>query len=277
MVSARAVVHTMMLSFASIATISLFWSLCGYSLAFGPPIDDTGPDWLGDMHFGLFDSSNKLRPTTDVPEHAYFVFQMQFAIITAAVVSGAVCERISLWAWCLFSIAWCLVVYVPVARALFYNNGFLASWGALDFAGGVVVEQGSGVSAFVLAAWLDYWAKIESRRFHKLEHGRSRGASMSSLLQHGEEHGHQPLRPHNLPLVLLGCGLLYVGWMGFNAGSALSAGYNAARAFANTHLAAAAAMCMWAIAEVLWSGERLFRGHPTAAGTATGVVVGLVA
>jgi Amt family ammonium transporter len=211
----------MMLSFASIATISMFWSLCGYSLAFGPTIEgNTGPDVLGDMHFGLFDSSNKLRPGTDIPEHAYFVFQMQFAIITAAVVSGAVCERICLWAWCVFSILWSLLVYVPTARALFYGNGFLAAWGALDFAGGVVVEQGSGVSAFVLAAWLDWYGAREKRSPRKGAPGRPRDNSQMSaalISRDGSDDGHSghpPLKPHNLPLVLLGAGLLYVGWMG---------------------------------------------------------------
>lgn len=177
-----------MLSFSSLAVIGITWSLFGYSLAFGPPISPSF-DGLGGLAFGFFDSSNRVRAGTSIPEHAYFEFQGAFATITAAVVSGGVAGRIRLWAWCLFAAIWNLIVYVPLARWVFYEDGWLARLGVLDFAGGLVVEMASGVSAFVLAFWLGPGQTL---------HGGSHGA-------------HQP---HSLPLVLIGAGLLFFGWFG---------------------------------------------------------------
>ena len=148
--SNKAVVNTMLLTFLSFCTVSFVWSLIGYSLAFGTR-EGPGDAWLGDGYFGAFDSLDRLRPGTDVSEHAFFSFQLMFATITAAVVSGAVINRIHLWAWAAFSTVWCLLVYVPLARWIFYSGGWLATYGVLDFAGGLVVETASGVSAFVLA------------------------------------------------------------------------------------------------------------------------------
>ena len=152
--SQKAVVNTMMLSFVCFVSISVTWSLIGYSLAFGPNPDPVADGWLGTDHFGAFDSSDKVRVGTDIPEHAYFIFQLMFATITAAVVSGSVVQRITMWAWTAFSVVWCMLVYVPLARWIFYTGGWLYKWGVLDFAGGLPVETASGVSAFVLAYWL---------------------------------------------------------------------------------------------------------------------------
>lgn len=249
MVSPRAVVHTMMLSFVSMSVGAVVWSVVGYSLAFGPA---GATNILGDLAFGFFDSSDRLRSADwPVSEHAYFGFQLAFNTITIAVISGGVVERIRLWAFVVFSVFWTLIVYVPLARWIFYPDGWLAAWGVLDFAGGLVVETNSGVSAFVLAYWLGPGQTL---------HGGS---------------GHTA--PHSIPLVLLGAGLLWFGWFGFNAGSAIVSGYIAGRAFVNTHLCASAAMAVWGMCEVVWGGDRLFSGSATALGAATGAVAGLVA
>ena len=220
LVSQRAVVNTMLLSFICFVTISLVWSLIGYSLAFGPNPDPAADGWIGGDSFGAYDSSDKVRIGTAIPEHAYFVFQLMFATITAAVISGSVVQRITLWAWTAFSVVWCMLVYVPLARWIFYSGGWLYTWGVLDFAGGLVVETASGVSAFVLAYWLG-----------------------PGIAQKGSA--------HNIPFVLLGVGLLWVGWYGFNGGSALSSGYLSSRALTNTHLAACAGMATWTLIEVI--------------------------
>lgn len=178
LVSARSVTHTMVLSFVSWAVIGLVWSLIGYSLAFGPnpgPLDG----WIGGWSYGAFDSPDRLRDGTAVPEGAFMMFQLAFASIAAAVVSGSVVSRISIWAWAAFSALWCLLVYVPLARWIFYENGWLFTYGVLDFAGGLVVETASGVSAFVLA--------------YHLGHGVTR---------------HAPA--HNQTYVLIGVGLLFM-------------------------------------------------------------------
>ena len=244
MVSPAAVVNTMALSFSCLVTISLFWSLVGYSLAFSSSSTALDP-FIGGFSYGAFDSSDRVRNNTNVPEYAFFSFQMMFCTITLAVISGALVMRISLWAWSVFSIAWACLVYVPLARWIFYPNGWLAAWGLLDFAGGLPVETASGISGFVAAALL------------------GPGSSL-------------PSQPHNLPLTMLGTGLLYVGWFGFNAGSALSAGYAAARALTNTHLCACAATGATALCDVIWGGPHatlftsLGRGRVTALGAATG-------
>lgn len=249
MVGPKAVVHTMMLSFVCLAVGSIVWSLLGYSLAFGPGGMNSV---LGGLSYGFFDSTDRLRSDIwPVSEHAYFAFQLAFNTITLAVISGAVVQRITLWAFVAFTVLWTLIVYCPLARWIFYPQGWLAAWGVLDFAGGLVVETASGVSAFTLAFWLGPGQTL-----------------------HGGSHSH---RPHNLPLVLLGAGLLWVGWYGFNAGSAVVAGYVAGRAFVNTHLCASAAMAVWSCSEVTWGGSAWFSGRPTALGAATGAVVGLVA
>lgn len=185
MVGPKAVINTMLLSFASLAVGSIVWSVIGYSLAFGPP---GVTNVLGDMHWGAFDSGDQLREGTNVSEHTFFVFQLAFNTITIAVISGGVVQRITLWAFCLFSVFWTILVYCPLAHWIFYDGGWLAQWGVLDFAGGLVVETSSGVSAFVLAFWL----------------------GPGSTLHGGGHH----VKPHNIPFVLLGAGLLWVGWYG---------------------------------------------------------------
>lgn len=169
----------MMLSLGALAVGSVFWSLIGYSLAFG----GTDP-YFGSLQYAPFEAPDIIRPGTVISEHAYFVFQMAFNAITIAVISGAIVERMTLPAFCLFSILWTLVVYIPLARWIFFSGGFLARWGVLDFAGGLVVETASGVSSFVLAFWVG---------------------------KGGIEPSEEPRRPHNLPYALLGAGFLYIG------------------------------------------------------------------
>lgn len=245
-VSSSAVIHTMMLSFVALVVTSIAWSLIGYSEAFGP-----GP-FIGSMQYGAFDSGDRLREGTCISEHIYFLFQLAFAAVTIAVISGGVVQRINLHAFALFSVLWLLIVYCPLAHWIFYPQGWLANWGVLDFAGGLVVEMASGLSAFVLAFWIGPGRTL-----------------------HGGSGGHS--KPHSLPFMLLGAGTLLTGWLGFNAGSALAAGYVAGRAATNTHLAASSALAAWSICEVVFGGDKWFKGRPTAFGAATGLVVGLVA
>lgn len=236
----------MMLSFVALVVTSIAWSLIGYSEAFGPG------SFIGSMQYGAFDSGDRLREGTCISEHIYFLFQLAFAAVTIAVISGGVVQRITLHAFALFSVLWLLIVYCPLAHWIFYPQGWLASWGVLDFAGGLVVEMASGLSAFVLAFWIGPGRTL-----------------------HGGSHGHA--KPHSLPFMLLGAGTLLTGWLGFNAGSALAAGYVAGRAATNTHLAASSALAMWSVCEVVFGGDKWLNGRPTAFGAATGLVVGLVA
>jgi len=257
MVSPGAVLHTMGLSFVSMSVCAVLWSTVGYSLAFGPP---GATNILGNLSFGLFDAPDRLREGTVVSEHAYFLFQLSFNTVTVAVISGAVVERVSLWAWALFSALWTVLVYCPLARWIFYPQGFLAAWGVLDFAGGLVVETSSGVSAFVLAYWVG-----------------GASASVASASAGTGSEGASSSPSSATTFTLLGAGCLWIGWLGFNGGSAVSAGYLAARALANTHLAASAAMAAWALCEVAWGGRAWLAGRPTAVGAASGAVAGLVA
>ena len=240
----KAIINTMALSYAAMVVVGCVWALIGYSLAFAP-VDGPGNPWMGGSAFGAFYTPDDLHPGTNIPESAYMAFQLAFCTITAAVVSGGAVLRIHLWAWAVFIAGWTLLVYVPLARWIFYPQGWLAAWGVLDFAGGAVVEVNAGLSAWVLSYWL--------------------GPGVSP-----------PSEP-NGGLVLTGAGILWVGWFGFNAGSALSAGYTASRVFLNTQLAACTGMGAWAMTEILFSGPRLGHGVPTAVGAASGVIAGLVA
>ena len=298
--SHKRVLSTMLLSWSCFCLMSIQWPLFTYSLSFGP-----GTSLLGGLGFGLFDSADRLRANATIPEHAFCAFQMAFAIVTAAVVSGSVAGRVTLGAWSLFCFLWHLLAYVPLARWVFYPGGWLAQMGVLDFAGGLVVETNSGVSGLVLAALVGWQ---ERRLLEKKRDGGSGGEHEEGLLlslhhhhptpgsgapahQHGAAHAPPP---HSVPLILLGSGLLHFGWLGFNAGSAITSGYEASRAFLNTHLAGASGILGWAAAEVLFSGlpaapsqqhsplslafyRGLGKGRPTAVGAATGVVVGLCA
>lgn len=238
LVRAGSVLNTMMMSFAALGVASIAWVTVGYTLAFGPG----GNGWIGSLrHLGLEQMAGTL--TGSIPTPLFAVFQILFAAITLAVVSGSVVERMRFPAFILFGSLWILCVYAPLAHWVWSPDGWLYQRGLLDFAGGTVVEVASGVSGLVAAALL-------GPRF-----GYPRFASI----------------PHNVPLVLLGTGLLWFGWLGFNAGSALAANGTAAYALLNTNTAAAAALLVW----MLWDSVR--GGRPTAVGAATGAVVGLVA
>ena len=240
LVRSKNALNTMMMSVVALGVISVVWVLYGYSFAFAP-----GNGWLGGTAwFGFKGVSMDPDPTysTTIPLQAHAVFQLMFAIITPALISGAIVERLKFRGYVAFIVLWATIVYIPLAHWVWGTGGWLLKFGAMDFAGGTVVHISAGFSAFVAAKLL------------------------------GPRQGFQrtPLVPHNVPLVLLGAGLLWFGWFGFNAGSALAANGLAAIAFVNTNTAAAAALVTWALLDTLRSGK------VTAVGAATGAVVGLV-
>ena len=221
--------------------VGVLWVLYGYSLAFGT---DKG-GFIGGFNFlGLKNVGQEPSPVyaTTVPHLAFMIFQAMFAIITVALITGAIVERMKFSALLVFSALWLTLVYCPVAHWVWGSGGWLAKLGALDFAGGTVVHINAGVSALALALLL----------------GTRRGFPQDAM------------EPNNIPLVVLGAGLLWFGWFGFNAGSALTSGGLAASAFVATNTAAAAAAFTWMI--LSWMHKR-----PTVLGTVTGAVVGLVA
>jgi len=240
MVRAKSTLNMIMMSFVSIALVTVVWLVAGYSLAFG---DDIGGGLLGGLdHAGLAG----ITPETahgKVPELLFATFQLTFAIITAALISGAVADRATFSAWLVFVPVWTLLVYVPIAHWVWGPGGWIAELGTLDYAGGLVVEIASGASALAMALVLG--PRIGFRK--------------------------EAMRPHNLPMVLLGVGLLWFGWFGFNAGSALSADGIAAGVFLNTLVAGCTGMLGWLFV------EQRRDGHPTTFGAASGVVAGLVA
>jgi ammonium transporter, Amt family len=242
MVRQKNALGTLMHSFIIMALISIQWVLWGYSLAFGPDRGGIigGLDWIGLRGVGVepFDVYSKT-----IPHQAFMLFQMMFAIITPALITGAFAERKKFSAFLLFTVLWATIVYDPLAHWVWGDGGWLKKLGALDFAGGTVVHISSGVSALVCAIVL----------------GRRKG------------YGHQPMQPHNLPMTVMGAALLWFGWFGFNAGSALEANGLAVSAFTATNTAAAAAALGWMFTE--WS----MRGKPTVLGAASGAVAGLVA
>jgi Amt family ammonium transporter len=233
---------TIMHSFIIMALISIQWVLWGYSLAFGPDKGGIigGLEWIGLRGVGgePFDAYSKT-----VPHQVFMLFQMMFAIITPALITGAFAERKKFSAFIVFTLLWATFIYDPLAHWVWGDGGWLKKMGALDFAGGTVVHISSGMSALVCAIML----------------GRRRG------------YGHQPMAPHNLPFSVMGAALLWFGWFGFNAGSALEANALAASAFLATNTAAAAAALGWMFTE--W----MTRGKPTVLGAASGAVAGLVA
>ncbi len=237
MVRRKNVLGTLMHSFIAIAVISVQWVLVGYSLSFGPDVGGFvgGLEWFGLKEVGL--EPSHYAPT--IPHLAFVIYQCMFAVITPALISGAFAERMKFSAYVLFILLWSTLVYDPVAHWIWGNGGWLN--GTLDFAGGLVVHLTSGISALVAAL------VIGSRRDYLKE----------------------PMRPHNLPLTVLGAGLLWFGWFGFNAGSALASGGLSTLAFVTTHTAAATATVVWVIAE--W----LHRGKATMFGAATGAIAGL--
>lgn len=241
MVRQKNVLGTVMQCFIILAVVSLQWALIGYTLAFGKDVGGL----IGDLRYALLNGiapndPAPLAPT--VPHLAYVFFQMMFATLTPALIVGAFAERFSFRALILFSLLWATFVYDVVAHWV-WGGGFLAQLGTLDFAGGTVVHLSSGMAALACVLYI----------------GRRRGF------------GTETMRPNSIPITMLGAGLLWFGWFGFNAGSALAAGGLAAAAFASTHLAAAAAALAWVLVE--WNRK----GKPSAIGAASGVVAGLVA
>ncbi len=242
MVRRKNVLGTIMHSFVAMGIISVQWVLIGYSLSFGPDVGHFigNLHWLGLNHVGL-------TPDADygatVPHQAYMVFQMMFAIITPALISGAIAERMKFSAYLVFMVLWAFLVYDPLAHWVWGTGGWLRELGALDFAGGLVVHISSGVSALACILVLG------KRKGYKVE----------------------IMAPHNLTMTLIGAALLWFGWFGFNAGSAVASGALATSAFVVTHIATAAAALSWMLTE--W----IHRGKPTALGFASGAVAGLVA
>lgn len=237
MVRSKNVLSTSMHTFAAMAIIGVQWVAFGYSLAFG------GEGSL----IGGFDNLflKGITPeslTGTIPTYVFVIFQGMFAIITPALISGAVAERMKFSTYCVFILLWSTLVYDPLCHWVWGSGGWLAAAGALDFAGGTVVHLSSGVSALMVALIL----------------GKRIG------------YPHERMTPHNLPMTLLGAGLLWFGWFGFNAGSALSSGGSAALAFTTTQTAAAAGALSWMLAEWFHAGK------PSALGAASGIVAGLV-
>ncbi|MGI8457866.1 MAG: ammonium transporter [Propionibacteriaceae bacterium] len=249
MVRAKSVLNMMMMSFGALALVSVLWVLYGYSMAFG---DDAGAGLVGNplQYLGL----NGLMaddPNATYPVLAFVAFQAVFAIITAALISGAIADRAKFSTWMIFVGVWVSIVYFPVAHWVFdfsTDSGHVGGWIAnnllaIDFAGGTAVHINAGAAGLALAIVLG--KRVGFRR--------------------------DPMRPHNLTLVMIGAGLLWFGWFGFNAGSALSAGNSASVVWVNTMVATGAASLTWLIT------ERIRDGHPTSLGAASGVVAGLVA
>ncbi|MDB5095779.1 MAG: ammonium transporter [Cyanobacteria bacterium RYN_339] len=244
MVRQKNVVNTIMLCFAAMGVVSLQWLVLGYSLSFGPGVV-FAPGWLGSWawaglaHVGL--EPNAAYAAT-IPHLAFMIFQAMFAIITPALISGAIVERIRFTSFLAFILIWATVVYDTVAHWVWAADGWLHALGALDFAGGTVVHITAGTAGLVAALML----------------GRRDG------------HGHVEHPPHNAPLVLMGAALLWVGWFGFNAGSALAANGVATLAFVTTHMAAATGLLTWIAIEYR------AKGHVSVTGAVSGMVAGLV-
>jgi ammonium transporter, Amt family len=242
LVRSKNVLGTIMQNFFMLGLIGVQWALIGYSLAFGPDIGGV----VGSLDYiGLKGVGAEPFPTYSetIPHSAFMIFQSMFAIITAALITGAWAERLKFSSFLVFILLWSTLVYDPVAHWVWGDGGWLGEMGALDFAGGTVVHVNAGVAALVAAL-------VVGKR---------------------EGYGRDLFIPHNLPMTVLGAGLLWFGWFGFNAGSALAADGIATVAFTATHLATAAALLAWCFVE--W----LFRGKPTTLGVATGAVGGLVA
>jgi Amt family ammonium transporter len=266
MVRSKSVLNMLMLNFVSLGIVGVLWVLYGFSLSFG---NDVGGGLLGNLQFaglantvghlvgfaGTGDGAVPWPGPNALPVLAFCMFQLMFAVITPALISGAIADRTKFWTWSLFIVLWATIVYFPVAHWVFSFDGFIAAdsvggWianvsklGALDFAGGTAVHINAGAAGLALAIVL----------------GKRRGWPR------------EPMRPHNLPFVLLGAALLWFGWFGFNAGSALTSGDLAAVAFTNTMVATSAALLGWIIVEQIRDGK------PTTLGAASGAVAGLVA
>ncbi len=242
MVRGKNVLGTIMQSFIILAVITLEWVLWGYSMSFGPDHGGIigGLEWFGLNGIGM-NPSPTYGPT--IPHLAFMIFQCMFAVITPALITGAFAERMKFTTFLVFTILWTTLVYNPLAHWVWGSGGWLGRMGALDFAGGTVVHISSGLSALAAA----------------LVVGRRLG------------YGHTAYIPHNLPMTITGAAILWFGWFGFNAGSALAANGLAASAFVVTHIASSAAALSWLFVE--W----FHKGKPTTLGAASGAVAGLVA
>jgi ammonium transporter, Amt family len=240
MVRRKNVLGTIMHSFIAIALVSVQWILFGYSLAFGPDVKGLigSFSWAGLAGVGIAPNADY---AATVPHLAFMAYQMMFAIITPALISGAVAERMKFSTYLVFSLLWTTIVYDPVAHWVWGVGGWMKSLGVLDFAGGIVVHATSGFSALAAALFI----------------GHRKGFLQESM------------PPHDLPLTVFGAGILWFGWFGFNAGSALTSGGLATIAFVTTHTAAVAATLTWTFVE--W----YHRGKPTMFGAATGAIAGL--
>ncbi|MFD3524131.1 ammonium transporter [Streptomyces sp. NPDC058653] len=243
MVRVKSALNMLIMSFISLGIVSLLWVLYGYSLAFG---DDIGAGLLGNFdHIGLkgINAETLTGGTEGIPVYAFALFQLMFAVLTPALMSGALADRVKFTAWALFIALWVTVVYFPVAHWVWQADGWLFKLEVIDFAGGTAVHINAGIGA--LAAVLVVGKRIGFKK--------------------------DPMRPHSLPLVVLGAALLWFGWFGFNAGSALAANGTAAMMAFNTQIATGAAMLGWLVY------ERIRHGAFTTLGAASGAVAGLVA
>lgn len=240
MVRTKNVLGTIMQSFMVLAVISVQWVLFGYSLAFGPTVGGIigNLSWFGLQGVGLM--PNPVYAET-VPHQAFMIFQAMFAVITPALLMGAIAERMEFRAFFFFTLLWSTLVYDPIAHWVWGAGGWIRQMGGLDFAGGIVVHISSGVSALAAALLM----------------GKRKGFGTESMA------------PHSLPMTIAGAGILWFGWFGFNAGSAVAAGMLSTSAFVVTHIAGAAGALSWAVVE--W----IYKGKPTTLGAASGAVAGL--
>ncbi len=236
MVRSKHILGMLMQNIFAMGLISVLWAIIGFSIAFG----GTNPI-VGNLDFAFLRDVTTLDGS--IPGMAFVAFQMMFAVITPALITGATADRLKFGGYALFIGIWALLVYAPVARWVFNSEGWIFEMGALDFAGGAAIHINAGVAALAVVAVI----------------GGRRG------------HGTEPMPPHNLPQTVLGTGILWFGWIGFNAGSALAANGIAAQALVNTHLAAAAGMLGWLLV------EKAKTGHATTLGACSGAVAGLVA
>jgi Amt family ammonium transporter len=236
----RNVLHMLMMNFITISIVTILWALIGFTLAFGP---DAGGGFIGNLHYAALMNMGGLWPGTHIPKLTFMLYQLMVAIITPALVSGALAGRLKFEAWIAFCIGWSLIVFPIVAHWLFAPSGWLTVLGARDFSGGAVVHTSAGVSALVMVLLVGPRTKKAADSY----------------------------RHPSVPLVLIGSAILWFGWFSFNAGSALGAPQLTANAFATTQLAGGTACIAWAVL------ERAFNGRTTVVGVATAGVVGLVA
>lgn len=247
MVRSKNVLGMLAQNYVTMGIVSIIWAFVTYSLAFGP--DWGGYGIIGTLHFFGLAHMNQQVPgfvgskAQSIPPIVFVIFQMMFAIITPAIITGSTADRLKLSAFIVFICVWSILVYAPIAHWVFSPNGWLAKMGVEDFAGGSVVEMNCGIAGVAVAAVI----------------GRRKGWP------------HESMTPHNVPLALLGGGILWFGWFGFNAGSALGANVLSANAFINTNTAGAAALLAWMI------GEKIRTGKATTLGGISGAVAGLVA